>query len=168
MSIDVLDKRVGDTVPGELLASGLAEHRVGAKMGCRVNHWHCCLVPVNVVPLTERVDDVQLDVGEGSEGVEDETGEVLHPLDVLAHESDALPILHHVLVKIGLYGSRISVHVPQLVSAVNDKALTVEVLGSITVEAGVLPQAAVVVPGRQLNCSLPVGDRDREKRWEGI
>ena len=28
-------------------------------------------------------------------------------LDVLAHEGDALPILHHVLVKIGLYGSRI-------------------------------------------------------------
>ena len=80
MSVDILDKGVGDAIPGKLLASGLSEHRVGAEMGCRVDHWHCRLVPVNVVPLTERVNDVQLDVGEGFEGVEDKTGEVLHPL----------------------------------------------------------------------------------------
>ena len=88
MSLNVLDEGVWDAVPGELLASGLPEHRVVAKMGCRVDHWHRCLVPVNVVPLTERVDDVQLDVGEGSEGVEDETGEVLHPLKMKKGESE--------------------------------------------------------------------------------
>ena len=49
-------------------------------MGSRVDHWHRCLVPVDVVPLTEGVNDVQLDVGKGSEGVEDETSEVLHAL----------------------------------------------------------------------------------------
>ena len=80
MSVDILDKGVGDAVPGKLLASGLSKHRVGAEMGCSVDHWHCRLVPVNVVPLTERVNDVQLDVGEGFEGVEDKTGEVFHPL----------------------------------------------------------------------------------------
>ena len=107
MSLDVLDEGVWDAVPGELLASGFPEHRVAAKMGCRMNHWHRCLVPVDVVPLAEGVYDVQLDVGEGGEGVEDEAGQVLHALDVLAHEGDALPILNHVLVKIGLYGGRI-------------------------------------------------------------
>ena len=77
-------------------------------------------------------------------------------------------------MKIGLYGSRIctknlnagesfldhffcdyytSVHVPQLVCALNDKALTVKVLGSsIKVELDALPEAAVVVPGGQLIC----------------
>ena len=47
-----------------------------------------------------------------------------------------------------------SVHVPQLVCAVDDKALTVKILGSIIwVELGVLPEAAVVVSsGRQLIC----------------
>jgi len=163
MSLDVLDEGVWDAVPGELLASGFPEHRVAAKMGCRMNHWHRCLVPVDVVPLAEGVYDVQLDVGEGSEGVEDEAGQVLHALDVLAHEGDALPILNHVLVKIGLYGGRISVHVPQLIGAVNDEALAVEVLGSIAVEPGVLVQAAVVVPGGRLTCRPAVGDRDREK-----
>ena len=49
-------------------------------MGSCVDHWHRCLVPVDVVPLTEGVNDVQLDVGKGSEGVEDETSEVLHAL----------------------------------------------------------------------------------------
>ena len=58
MSLNVLDEGVWDAVPGELLASGFPEHRVAAKMGCRMNHWHCCLVPVDVVPLAEGVDDV--------------------------------------------------------------------------------------------------------------
>ena len=49
-------------------------------MGCRVDHRHRRLVPVDVVPLAEGVDDVQLDVGEGSESVKDKTGEVLHAL----------------------------------------------------------------------------------------
>ena len=51
-------------------------------MGSRVDHWHRCLVSVDVVPLTEDVNDVQLDVGKGSEGVEDETSEVLHALKI--------------------------------------------------------------------------------------
>ena len=72
-----------------------------------MDHRHRRLVPVDVVPLAERVHDVQLDVGEGGEGVDDEASQVLHALDVLAHEGDALPILHHVLVKIGLYSGRI-------------------------------------------------------------
>ena len=80
ISLDVLDEGVGDSVPGELLASRLPEDRVVSKMGCRVDHWHRCLVSVDVVPLTEDVNDVQLDVGKGSEGVEDETSEVLHAL----------------------------------------------------------------------------------------
>jgi len=135
-------------------------------MGSRVDHWHRCLVPVDVVPLTEGVNDVQLDVGKGSEGVEDETSEVLHALDVLAHVGNAFPIVHHVLVQIGLYDSRISVHVPQLVCAVDDKALTVKILGLIIwVDLGILPEAAVVVSGgRQSICRPPLGDRDREKR----
>ena len=72
-----------------------------------LNHRHCRLVPVNVVPFTARVHDVQLDVGEGVERVEDEGGQVLHALDVLPHERDALPVVHHVLVQVRLYGGRI-------------------------------------------------------------
>ena len=72
-----------------------------------LDHRHCRLVPVNVVPFTERVHDVQLDVGEGGECVEDEGGQVLHALDVLPHERDALPVVHHVLVQVRLYGGRI-------------------------------------------------------------
>ena len=72
-----------------------------------LDHRHCRLVPVDVVPFAERVHDVQLDVGEGGERVEDEGGQVLHALDVLPHERDALPVVHHVLVQVRLYGSRI-------------------------------------------------------------
>ena len=107
MPVNILDKGVGDTVPGELLSSGFPKHRMGTEVSCRVDHRHRCLVPVDVVARTEGVNDVQLDIREGSEGVEDETGEVLHTMDVLAHEGDALPIIHHVLVKVGLYFSRI-------------------------------------------------------------
>ena len=42
------------------------------------------------------------------------------------------------------------VHVPQLIRAVNHKALTVKVLCAVAVEPGVPPQAAVVVAGGQL------------------
>jgi len=150
MPVNILDKGVGETVPGELLSSGFPKHRMGTEVSCRVDHRHRCLVPVDVVARTEGVNDVQLDIREGSEGVEDETGEVLHTMDVLAHEGDALPIIHHVLVKVGLYFSRIPVHVPQLIRAVNHKALTVKVLCAVAVEPGVPPQAAVVVAGGQL------------------
>ena len=107
LPVNILDKGVGETVPGELLSSGFPKHRMGTEVSCRVDHRHRCLVPVDVVARTEGVNDVQLDIREGSEGVEDEAGQVLHALDVLAHEGDALPILNHVLVKIGLYGGRI-------------------------------------------------------------
>ena len=80
LSVNVLDEAVGDAVPGESLVGWLPEHWVETKVGGRVDHWHGCLVPVDVVPLTEGVNDVQLDVGKGSEGVEDETSEVLHAL----------------------------------------------------------------------------------------
>ena len=74
---------------------------------CILDHRHCRLVPVNVVPFAKRVHDVQLDVGEGGECVEDEGGQVLHALDVLPHERDALPVVHHVLVQVRLYSGRI-------------------------------------------------------------
>ena len=67
---------------------------------CILDHRHCRLVPVDVVPFAKRVHDVQLDVGEGVERVEDEGGQVLHALDVLPHERDALPVFHHVLVQV--------------------------------------------------------------------
>ena len=76
-------------------------------MGGGVDHWHRGLVTVDVVALAERVDDVQLDVGEGGERVEDEGGQVLHALDVLPHERDALPVVHHVLAQVELDQLRI-------------------------------------------------------------
>ena len=38
VSVDVLDKGVGDPVPGELLTSGSSKQRVVAKMGGCVDH----------------------------------------------------------------------------------------------------------------------------------
>ena len=107
LSIDVLDEAVGHPVPRERLVGRFSEHRVPTKMGGCVYHWHRGLVTVDVVALAERIHDVQLDVGEGGEGVEDEGGQVLHALDVLPHERDALPVVHHVLVQVRLYGGRI-------------------------------------------------------------
>jgi len=158
VSVDVLDKGVGDPVPGELLTSGSSKQRMVTKMGGCVDHRHCRLVPVNVVPFTERVQNVQLDVGEGGERVEDEGGQVLHALDVLPHERDALPVVHHVLVQVRLYGGRISVHVPQLISAVDDESFTVKVLRTRAIQSGTFPQAGVVVTSGHLACYFAIGD----------
>ena len=43
-----------------------------AKVSVVVDHWHRCLVLFDVVPLAERVHNVQLDVWEGGHGVQDE------------------------------------------------------------------------------------------------
>ena len=48
-----------------------------------MDHRHRRLVPVDVVPLAERVHDVQLDVGEGFDGVEDEGFELVIAAQVL-------------------------------------------------------------------------------------
>ena len=74
---------------------------------CILDHRHCRLVPVNVVPFTERVHDVQLDVGEGDHGVEHEGLELLVAAQVLAHRADALPVVHHVLAQVELDQLRI-------------------------------------------------------------
>ena len=107
LSIDVLDEAVGNPVPGERLVGRLSEPRVPTKMGGGVDHWHRGLVTVDVVALAERVHDVQLDVGEGDHGVEHEGLKLVVAAQVLAHRADALPVVHHVLVQVRLYGSRI-------------------------------------------------------------
>merc|ERR1712013_469284 len=120
------------------------------------------LNPLNLAPawftFTERIHNVQLDVGEGGECVEDEGGQVLHALDVLPHERDALPFFHHVLVQVRLYGGRISIHVPQLISAVDDESFTVKVLRTRAIQSGTFPQAGVVVTSGHLACYFAIGD----------
>ena len=44
VSVDVLDKGVGDPVPGERLSSGSSKQRVVPKMGGCVDHLLFCLV----------------------------------------------------------------------------------------------------------------------------
>ena len=60
-----------------------------------------------VLTLAEAVQDVELEVREGGEGDVDQLQHGLQPPAVLAQHADALPVVHHVLVQVRLYGSRI-------------------------------------------------------------
>ena len=131
------------------------------------------VLPVDVVPLAERVHDVQLDVGEGDHGVEHEGLELLVAAQVLAHRADALPVVHHVLAQEELDHLRIwkcncnlkqrntsfftSVHIPDLICALNNETRAVKLLGPVPVEPLLLPQAGVVVLGQDAN-ELPEGE----------
>ena len=142
-------------------------------MGGCVYHWHRGLVTVDVVALAKRVDDVQLDVGEGDHGVEHEGLELLVAAQVLAHRADALPVVHHVLAQEELDHLRIwkcncnlkqrntsfftSVHIPDLICALNNETRAVKLPGPVPVEPLLLPQAGVVVLGQDAN-ELPEGE----------
>ena len=173
LSVNVLDEAVGDAVPCEGLVSGLPKHRVVAEMSCRVDHRHGRLITVDVVPLAERVHDVQLDVREGGDGVEDEGLELLVAAQVFSHRTDTLPIVHHVFAQEELDHLRIlkcnfnlkqryrsfftSVHIPDLICALNNETRAVKLLGPVPVEPLLLPQAGVVVLGQDAN-ELPEGE----------
>ena len=178
LSVNVLDEAVGDAVPGESLVGWLPEHWVETKVGGRVDHWHGRLVPIDVVPLAERVHDVQLDVREGGDGVEDEGLELLVAAQVFSHRADTLPIVHHVFAQEELDHLRIwkcnfnlkqrytsfftSVHIPDLICALNNETRAVKLLGPVPVEPLLLPQAGVVVLGQDAN-ELPEGEGEGDQ-----
>ena len=61
----------------------------------------------NVLTLTEAVNNVELEVGEGGEGDVDQVQHGLQPPAVLAQHGDALPVLRHVLPHVPLHCGRV-------------------------------------------------------------
>ena len=60
-----------------------------------------------VLTLTEAVNNVELEVGEGGEGDVDQLQHGLQPPAVLAQHGDALPVLGHVLPDVVLHRGRV-------------------------------------------------------------
>ena len=93
---------------------------------------------------------MELDVRKSSHGGQGEVLKFVVATDILAHRADALPVVYHVLVQIGFDYLRIPVHVPYLISALDDESWAVKLLRSIPVETGLFPQARVVVASARL------------------
>ena len=56
-----------------------------------------------VLTLTEAVNNVELEVGEGGEGDVDQVQHGLQPPHILAQHRDALPVIRHVLPDVFLH-----------------------------------------------------------------
>ena len=103
LTIKVLDEAVRNPIPGGSLTSRGPKYRVVTKMGGSVDHWHGSLVAVYIIPFTECIYNVKLDVRESNQCYVDQAYQLIHPTDIFAHHAYTLPVLRHVLVQVRLY-----------------------------------------------------------------